>query len=255
MLTSTRKSYLIEAPVDLTSESVTYFQNRLEDYLKASPGSIVLDCSGLELVTSSHINVLWQAYQLCANAGVAIRISSPTLGLRRVLKILDLHDFFLDSQGLEQVETTRTQRLRIVTSFETYSDEFDAGAGSIDNALGKFLRHISCLQLPELILFDLRVMFYEIATNIRIHGRLGNQDRIKFSARADNTRIILTFIDSGIPFDPTRQQSNINQRSSARNNQYRGFGIPMIFRMADKVSYVRKNDTFNILTLEKKWIK
>jgi anti-sigma regulatory factor (Ser/Thr protein kinase)/anti-anti-sigma regulatory factor len=246
---------LAEAPVDISGTSIEDFENKLDTLLKGRPGVIVLDCSKLEHPNSSHIKVLWWAYQRCAAEGVSIHLASPSLNLRRVLKALDLYHIFL---GVSDDDVVKTQQIYIEPMSGEYSDEFSANAKSIDAALGKFMSfllslHPVSLHLPELILFEIRVMFYEIATNIQNHGFFDHCGTIKFSAVSNESSVVMTFVDSGKAFDPTSSMADVNLKVSAHNKQLRGFGIALIRKIADKMSYNRTDDATNVLRVEKYW--
>ncbi len=253
MLTKIRQTLLIKAPRDSTPASIEAFCTALKHRLNSAPETVVLDCSTLEHVTSAHVNLLWRVYQECADAGVAVRISSPTAGLRRTLRLLDLHNFFLGPEDTALATLVKTQKLPIIRDFESYHDKFPPDSRSIDVALARFLEFIEHLSLPELVRFDLRVIFYEIATNIRYHSGMDPDDTIKFSATPEPTKIVLTFTDSGKPFDPTSYQSGPDPRQATRQSRTRGFGIRLVRSLTDNMRYVRQDQTYNVLTVEKKW--
>ena len=66
----------------------------------------------------------------------------------------------------------------------------------------------------------------------------------------EDPRVIITFIDSGRPFDPlAKEDPDIEQ--SVEDRPVGGLGIFMVKKSMDKVSYEYK-DGQNILTIEKK---
>ena len=101
--------------------------------------------------------------------------------------------------------------------------------------------------------FELKTIFYEVTTNIRNYSGLKEDELIVFTARPRRDGITLTFADRGLPFNPTTQIDDFNARKAARKKQSRGFGIVMVRRMADRITYVRQAGSTNMLTLEKKW--
>jgi len=99
----------------------------------------------------------------------------------------------------------------------------------------------------------LRTIFYEIATNVRTHAGLEKGNLIVFSLRAKGSKVILVFADSGKPFDPTMVADDVDLRMVLKNRQTRGLGIPMICKLAEKVTYKRIDGTINVFTVEVVW--
>ncbi len=66
----------------------------------------------------------------------------------------------------------------------------------------------------------------------------------------EDPRVIITFIDSGKPFDPLAKEDPDIEKS-AEDRPVGGLGIFMVKKSMDKVSYEYK-DGQNILTIEKK---
>jgi len=249
----TKATPSIAIPSDLSAESMAGFDERLRDLLRKGPDKIALDSSQLKIVTSSHINVLWQVYQTCADAGVEVKLQSPSAGLVRILKVLDLYDVFGESRDIVYTRLKEAVKIESVDGAETYADEFRANVGSINDALDEFLRFLKRLCLHEITEYELRSVFYEVVTNIRTHANIEGNDLIVFTCRADESKILLVFADSGIPFDLTSVTADFDLRATARNGQTRGFGITLIRMLTDTISYTRRDDVINVLTLKKKW--
>ena len=246
----TSRSILI--PSELTPESVAGFEEGLEAALRSNPRLVVIDSSRLVQVTSNHIKILWQAYRACVDAGVGMKLKSPSPGLIRVLKVLDLYDIVAESHDIPCPRSDDAAWSGSTKSAEVNSSRFAADPVSVDRALEGFLKFVERLHLPETTEFELRTVFYEVATNIRAHAGIGENDPIAVSCRADDSKIVLVFADTGIPFDPTRMAANMDLEAAAREGRARGFGITLIRRLTDNMSYVRKNNKMNILTLEKR---
>ena len=66
---------------------------------------------------------------------------------------------------------------------------------------------------------------------------------------ADDSRILLTFIDEGIKYDPLKKEDP-DITLSAEDREIGGLGIFMVKKIMDDVSY-RYEDGKNILTLTK----
>lgn len=253
MQVETQNTPSITIPADLSGDSVADLDENLKSLLQKNPKVIILDSSQMEHVTSSHINALWQAHQLCKDAGVEMRLKSPSPGLIRVLKVLDLYSVFAKDQDFDASQLRQAVQIELGDRTETYSDEFHADLDSMNAALEEFLKYLKCLHLPETVEYELRTVFYEVTTNIRTHARIERDSLIEFASRVDGSKIVLTFADSGMPFDPTGLATDMDMQTASKNGQSRGFGITLIRKLTDKISYVRRDDAVNVLTIEKRW--
>jgi anti-anti-sigma factor len=239
MPVKTEENQAIPVPGNLTPGTQTAFYAELDNQLKESPEEIVLDCSGLNHATSNHISLLWETLQRSKQAGIPMRLLSVRYGLKRVLKILDLYDLF--DMG---TECSPALQLKIRLT----SDD-------IDQALNQFQDYLKRLDLDEISAFDLETAFYEVLTNTRLHGRLNQDDLIEFTVTPNHDKIAMRFVDSGSFFDPTCQVSHFDPQRAIQSKQKRGFGLFIIRRMVDKLSYERLEDRLNVVTLEKKLYK
>lgn len=236
MSVKTEESQAILVPGNLTSNTLTTFYVQLDNQLKESLNEIVLDCSMLDHATSNHISLLWETLQRSEQAGIPMRLLSVRYGLKRLLEILDLYDLFDIS-----TECSTALQLKIRPT----SDD-------IDQALNQFQDFLKRLDLAEICAFDLKTAFYEVITNIRLHGRLNEDDVIEFTATPNHEKIAMQFVDSGPLFDPTSQGSPFDPEQAIKSSQKRGFGLILIKRLVDTLSYERLEDRLNVVTLEKK---
>lgn len=245
------KMVTLLVPVGVDGETVKGFYTELDSYLHESPEQVLLDCSLLEHATSTHINALWQARNRCEDAGVAVKLTSVTYGLERVLIVLDLYDLFAaERDGVEA---------RAARGLEMDAGHPDAlvlevpptteGVGAAMHALHDYLIGLS---LGEMFAFDLETVFYEVTTNIRLHGQLREDESIRFDAIPQNGIFRLRFEDPGPRFDPTSRETNFDPREAMRARQRHGFGLAMIKSLMDGLHYERENDRLNILNLEKR---
>lgn len=241
----------ILVPCDLSFGSEREYFERLDDVLSRKIDYVFLDCTLLERVTSSHINILWQSYSMCIAAGVPVRFSSVSVNLKRVLMMLDLYDLLI-SEPIGFTELTgHDMPIRKKNVGKELRLEFAAGKEDIDNAIEDLRRFLKTLQLPEFTAFEIETVFYEVVTNIRLHGHIPEGSIIKATVEIRPGGIKLCFIDRGVPFDPARQTKKFDPNQSAGTRQRRGYGIVMINRMMDKIHYERQDGCLNVLTLEK----
>lgn len=228
----------ISFPNDVSGEPVDRFLDQLQGNLNSGPDEVIIDCSKLTRVASGHVSILWEALQKGREAGVTLRLREPSDDLLRVLRLLDLDTFFP-----REVEP----------GSGTYDDRFAASSTEIDRALERFRRYLKVQAIPEPLEFELRTAFYEVVTNIRLHAAATGAIEVSFSAVREGTKMTLTFEDSGIPFDPTTTAPNQDIASRARLGQRHGFGLVMIRKLADYITYSRRDGAVNVLTLERRW--
>jgi anti-sigma regulatory factor (Ser/Thr protein kinase)/anti-anti-sigma regulatory factor len=250
-LAKVRDRCAISVPADLDDASLVGFRARLDSLVAEAPREAVLDCSCLDHVTSDHVNTLWVAHNKCKEAGIPIRLSSVRCGLERVLKVLDLYDLFIVERAVGGQRREVAGGLREIIFRPVLRLDFRPVTGEVDEALNKFHDFLTRLNLEETCTFDLEIVFYEVATNIRMHGQLRETDAVAFVATPINGMISLQFIDSGPVFDPTGSESRFNPREAIRKEQRQGFGLVMIRRLADTIYYERIDDRLNLVGLWK----
>lgn len=248
-----QKSVALVVPTKLSAGAEEEFERALDSALAASPPSIDFDCSRLEHVSSRHVNLLWQAHLRCQEIGAAMALVAPSPGLIRVLKVLDLYDFFVADDRHSVRHLQEAVQTTVKNAETVYADEFRSNPEEIETAAHEFLGFLKGLPIPELIEFELRTIFYEVATNISSHAGIGDDGTIVFVARFEPVRLTMTFADSGVYFDPTSVSTTLDMGRAARGRQRRGFGVTMVAKLSDRMEYVRRHDAINLLTLEKKW--
>ncbi|UCG61669.1 MAG: ATP-binding protein [Candidatus Zixiibacteriota bacterium] len=253
MSVSTKKTRVIMVPGELSEISLEEFHSHLEEVIAASPGCIDLDCSALNLVSSSHVNVLWVTREKCESAGVGMRLSRVSDCLIRILKLLDLFEFF-DIDQAEQVETEAAstspapgpEKHRLQLRIKPVSEE-------ILNVLGDFRQFLREMRTEPFCALELETVFYEILTNIRQHGKADRVVTVEVCVEADSEAIELTFTDNGPPFNPSENVRDFDAEHAVRTGQRHGFGLTMISRMTDSMDYERKNNELNVLKVKKYW--
>lgn len=244
----------IPVPSELGGRAEDQFEERLRAALETSPPTVLLDCAALRIVTSRHIELLWRTRLRCQRGATEVRLQNLTPGLLRVLTVLDLAELFhcaassCDGFSGEPVPGPGPAKA-------IYQDKFPPIAGEVVTAAERFNTFLTAMPFPELIRFELRTIFYEVANNISQHGGIRDGTPIAFEAGFGSDRIIMTFSDTGQAYDPTAAEVDFDARTAAKNRRVRGFGIPMVRRMTEAMSYIRSADGRNNLTIVKTWSK
>jgi len=252
MLIQTEEKYVLTIPAEVDKQVLDEFYDDLARLERDGLGEAVIDCSRLEHVASRHIMLLWQAFNTCQELGINVRLTSVTYALTQTLKLLDIYNLFLDDSGrparkkkiVQNVDTSR-QSLDLALRFE-------ASTKGVADALMDFQRYLDGLGLSELSAFEMATVFYEIATNIRLHANLKTDDRVEFSAILKEDRILIKLADPGTAFDPTQVQDDYEPGTAMKNRRKNGLGLTLVKRIVDSLAYSRNDDRINELKLGKR---
>jgi len=245
---------MIIFPANLSADEIDRFYDETARSLQSKTAEAVeIDCSRIGRVTSSHINILWQARIQCTAVGSELSLISPSADLIRVLRALDLYEVFIPQPGRQAETEFLPGKTGPLDSGQAFDLSFKPDARSIDSALTAFRDFLEQIKVVGTPAFELETAFYEVATNIRIHGQLGNEDTVEFTAECLPDRLSMRFIDPGRPFNYEALQSDFDPGQAMAEGRKRGFGLVMISRLTDNVRYERRDKRYNVLTVEKSW--
>jgi anti-sigma regulatory factor (Ser/Thr protein kinase) len=251
MLTKEDRSVVLKAPADIAIEPPQSFMDNLAQTIQERPSAVELDCSVFEQTVSQHIKFLWEVKTVCEEANIPLVLTEVTGSLIRVLKVLDLYHLF-------QIDKVITEEHDAVAHQPALKDLHDTTiifaptCSGISNAMTEFRSFITPLNLSEKIITELETVFYETATNIRVHSGLPNNARVTFKLRIEGDKALLQFEDEGKPFDPSAYPVDFEPTEAINKGQKRGYGLTLIHRMTESMSYERRHGLVNFLTLEKK---
>ena len=121
--------------------------------------------------------------------------------------------------------------------------------------LGQILQfvdeHLEALNCPMKAQMQIDIAVEEIFVNIASYAYAPEEGPVtlRIDREENPAAISITFIDSGVPFDPlARQDPDVTL--SAEERQIGGLGIYTVKQSMDSVTYTRENGQ-NILTLSK----
>jgi anti-anti-sigma factor len=243
----------IAVPASVDERIGEAFMSRLRTVLERKSPTVYIDCGELAHVTSSHINVIWQAWLECSNRESNFRLTNVSENLKRVLVVLDLAEILLNSETATKrsIPIRRPEPKHAVESFEA---SVSPTVGAVNTAMGRFVSFLCAAGVPEIAAFELQTIFYEIATNVRCHADLPASDVISVKARLEANQVVLIFTDAGATFDPTAYEPIQSFTENLQPGKRRGFGLAMVTRLSDSLQYERIDDgTKNQLTVTKKW--
>ena len=242
----------VTVPFDLSAGHDIEFYCAVGEIADQSPPVIHLDCSSLDPVHSSHIGMLWIAKEICTRQSVRISLENANVSLIRTLQVLDLADIFEINKAAIQEPVAPPTTAHSGQGSEQHSGDFLADMSGVDLGLRQFMEFIDDWQFDEVVKFDLRTIFYEVANNIACHSGLTSDARIQYQVTCADGELRLVFEDNGKPFDPLSLPDNFDPEDAARKHQTRGFGISLIQRLADSIEYTHRDNTTNVLSLVKR---
>lgn len=107
-------------------------------------------------------------------------------------------------------------------------------------------------ELPDPFVMKINLVLEEAFTNIVKHAYRDQQAHtILLAFEKHENRLIITFEDDGIAYDPTKA-SDPDISLDAKDREVGGLGIFLIRQMMDEVRYERRENT-NILRMEKSY--
>lgn len=255
MHTEQKNSLTIIMPAETEGATVNAFNEELRALIKRSPTEIIINCERLGRPISKNIFTLWRAYQDCRESGIAARLDNVSSQLTRILVAMDLYDLMI-SPGSEKISAYAGSEgeIFILESIpDEFCIEFHPDIDGINSSMNEFKEYLVRLEIPNVLLYDLITVFYEIATNIGSYSQLEICDQVSFKAVPALDKIRLDFEYPGIEFDPRTLKTEFNPQKAILVRQDHGLGLILVKKIIDSIIYDRINKERNLLTLEKRW--
>jgi len=240
-----------EVPEELTSGSIAGLTSTVDDLLGSGCKQVALDCASLSRVTSTHINVLWSIRAKCLERSARLTLNNVNENLQRVLKVLDLLDMFDLQTTIRRKGSARPEAVQAAAPDEEFTIRFAASSSAVTSATTELRTRLIQRGLEEKSITELETVFYEVATNIRLHSGISRGETVTVAIALSRHEAVMEFKDCGKEFDPTSLPDNFVPSEVINRRQRRGIGVTLIKRMTDDMRYIRENGHFNILTLRK----
>jgi anti-sigma regulatory factor (Ser/Thr protein kinase)/ABC-type transporter Mla MlaB component len=251
MLADAQSTGMPEVPEELTSSSIAGLTSAVDDLLGSGCKQVGLDCASLSRVSSTHINVLWSIRTKCLERSARLTLNNVNDNLLRVLKVLDLLDMFDLQTSIRRERSVRPKLVPITGPDEEFTIEFTANSSAVASAITELKNRLIQRGLQEKSITELETVFYEVATNIRLHSGISRGETVTVAIALSRREAVMEFKDCGKEFDPTSLPDNFEPSEVINRRQQRGIGVTLIRRMTDDMQYTRENGHFNILTLRK----
>lgn len=127
---------------------------------------------------------------------------------------------------------------------------FNAEVNELQNVQSFVIETLSDLHLEMKLQNQLNIVIEELFVNIANYAYENGGD-VEIKVEAKMNEIFITFIDSGMKFDPLEiDDPNIDAKAEER--RIGGLGIFMVKNMMDDIKYKFENNQ-NILTIVKKY--
>jgi anti-sigma regulatory factor (Ser/Thr protein kinase)/anti-anti-sigma regulatory factor len=255
MQTDVKKSITLAVPAEIDNGHSGGFWRELEAVMEKTPGAIILDCAEVTRPSSRHIYLLWRVFQECEENNTKIRLSNVNLQLIRVLVILDLYDLFMahEATGISVKAFEDGTDFILKSIPEKWVTGIMPNNKDINRAMDQFKTYLASFAVPEILCYDLMTIFYEIATNIKQHSGIEESNEFDFMAIPYHNTIHLKFEYHGDEFDPTSAMTDIEINESGRNRRIRGYGLALVSKLADEISYQRLDNNLNRLLIKRGW--
>lgn len=244
-------AFVVRMPRVITTQAPEDFSVALQTVTATSPTTVTLDCTDIDQVTAAHVKLLWQAHMECSMIGAAVQLTGASYYVWKVLKALDLDSYFKKAEVLGEAFADRSSGSSMESSM-VFERAFRIDASDVQTAQDEFLHFLDSLGVPHADQYVLQTIFYEVATNIRLHAGLEPSQTVHFAVESEPERVQLTFVDSGTPFNPIQADISKVTKSDARKDR-KPLGLEVLHKLADRLDYRRLDDTRNVLVVERKW--
>lgn len=157
----------------------------------------------------------------------------------------------------EQSDDLTLFAIRLLSKMEGASSQHQVANGHYSLVMRNDIQQIPTLAewidtlgLPQDLNMPINLALEETVTNVMLYAYPGKSGRVLVEAETSPGQVIFTISDTGIAFDPTKQEEpDITQ--GVEDRPIGGLGIYLVKQIMDDVRYERKEDK-NILTLVKK---
>jgi anti-sigma regulatory factor (Ser/Thr protein kinase) len=130
---------------------------------------------------------------------------------------------------------------------------FEASVEQIPRLTEQIEALLEGLDCPMKAMMQISVAIDELMANVASYAYApGKGDvTVRFDFDADTRTVAITFIDSGIPYDPLAKPDP-DVTLGAEERKVGGLGIFLVRNIMDEVKYTRSDDGKNILSMTKK---
>ncbi len=241
---------LVHAQGRLDFGAAAGFQRELEAILAGSgpkPVAVIIECTGLDYVSSAGLRVLLQAARSAQRARISFALCALKPSVREVFelsgfsRLMAVHpDRAAALAHVPQEEGHRTARLAV-----------PAEAAQLPRLTRSLQEFWAAAALPEAHAPTFELALEEVFMNVVMHGSLpGSVPQVELSVGLTDGAVTMTIEDDGAAFDPLSLPAP-DVTSGVAERRIGGYGVFLVRQMMDTVSY-RRVGTRNQLQMSKR---
>lgn len=178
------------------------------------------------------------------------------IGYTRLIRRLIRRNGMDSEDGRAHIEHWTGELLKLLEQYNSLqfipcAMDMDAERDQLPQALAFIDRHLEDAGCPMKEQMQIDVAAEEIFINIASYAYAPGKGKVTIRVDAHEGQAKITFIDSGMPYDPLAKEDP-DVTLSAEERKIGGLGIFMVKKSMDDVSYEYKDEQ-NRLTLTKQW--
>lgn len=246
------KDTKIRLSESITGETQKHLMELVQSLTSQGATRMHVDCSDLSRLTREHIWLLMQVQTLCEAQGIAVLLTAPTPTL---FNIETLGSLIEASSSLTKRTAPKVEPVPAPAAPQQDPHKFEqivrASATDIARSTREFESYLGRIGLQKVDRYVLRTLYTEAVQNIYRHAGLRDSQEFQIVVERSDKCISLTFIDEGPRFDPTAESALSEQISDPEVTEFPHFGIKMLKRLADDLTYQRSQSNKNVLRIIK----
>ncbi len=232
--------------------------NSFVGYSEADPG-VILKFQGFDQKTG---RAFWRA-ALAAYLGTKnerklreVEDKARIVGYTRMIRRSIRRKAQETEEGRREIDLWTKELLELLDRYDTllYSPcelELEAARETLPEAEAFVEEHLEAVGCPVKVRMQIGIAVEEIFINVASYAYAPGKGNVKIRVETteDPKTAVITFTDSGVPYDPL-QKEDPDVTLSAEDREVGGLGIFMTKKLMDEVTYLFR-DGKNILTLRK----
>lgn len=233
---------------DLSYESAHEVLAAVRDLVGRSPGEIVIELGGAQMIDSSGLRVLLVSRLTCEEAGIGFRLTRLTQCVERIIRLSGLAELF-DLPGIAEATLPRKQGVRLGPLAWKSSEHVVASNPELISVLReKVTAAAESAGADGDTLCDIKIAVGEALTNAYRHGSPDKGvSKIEVRYRTCSAAVVVEVQDEGAPFDP-----DSTPEPDPRKLKDHGMGIYLMRQAMDQVDF-GTNSTGNWVRMVK-WL-
>lgn len=249
--TRERSDTTVRMPESVSDETHSQLTTLFNELMAQGATQIHVDCSELSVLTHEHIWLLMHVQTQCQMQGINVVLSLPTATL---FNIETLGSFIEASSSLARRSAPKQPVKPAVFSapdMHRLEQSFRARPSELAKSTREFDDFLASLKINKVDRYVLRTLYTEAVQNIYRHAGLKDNQEIQVKVEHTSKCLSLTLVDEGPEFDPTSDSSVNEQISDPTAVEFPHFGIKMLKRLADDITYNRSQSGKNVLRIIK----